>query len=376
MVRPVGAPGGLRILSFPATLKIVTPLHIGTGHALRNGFDYVVDRTTGEVQIIDVDRALADLTDEEIAKARDGRIASALGQARRESCLITSYRLRREGDLDELRPTMRDPLSGKAMVPGSSLKGAMRTALLGSIVAPEGSAHPTQRPAIEALAAVAPTALGREATPQNRDLMRAVRISDFILERGQTDLFDVAVERLRPRPGEASGIPMWVEAIAPGAILHGTISIEQETPLRRAADPPAARAFGGILVATLRKRAAAIARYERAAHDQAGATAHPLFALIEAAESEGPTYVNVGWGSGWHAKTIYPEYTAIDATAAQQVAQAGWAEQLRRRRMPPDTPIPRPYPSSRRIARRSDQSYPMGWVTVRTEHRVLYPRAP
>ncbi|MER3421396.1 MAG: hypothetical protein C4290_13125, partial [Chloroflexota bacterium] len=113
------------------TLVVQSALHIGDGTKYVEGADFVLEPfgAPTTARLIDVDRALALLSEREIAAARDGMIARVLGDERRQQVTIAELRLhrfRQEATPGEVLALIRDA-HGRPYIPGSSLKGAFRS---------------------------------------------------------------------------------------------------------------------------------------------------------------------------------------------------------------------------------------------------------
>ncbi|HZQ99787.1 MAG TPA: type III-A CRISPR-associated RAMP protein Csm5 [Chloroflexota bacterium] len=367
----LGATGrGWELATYDLALTVRTPIHVGTGAPLREGYDYVVDQAPDgrTLRVIDVARALLDLDDKEIAQARDGRIASALTAERRRRLSLAAYRLPpdwRPGDV--LHQHVRLP-DGRPYLPGSSLKGALRTALLDDVVAAERRApaiapgRPERAGAnVEALARRPAEALGgRPAADANRDVLRAVRVSDLLpdaREGGALDLFRVESRRLRPRPGERSDIPMLVEALRPGTVLRGTLTVERGGPLWAGLDGALGAALDDLVDRALWRHARRLVAFER----EAAGGSTPLLEQIDRDSAAGARrWLNLGWGGGWAARTIAPALWEVDRGAWRQAAATA-------KRGP--GPVPELFPATRRFVVRGNQSVRMGWATLEVTPR-------
>lgn len=326
--------------SWRVRLIVQTALHIGDGTRLRQGADFVLEPSGNptRARVIDTDRALELMTEREIAAARDGMIARALGENRRAQAtraVLELHRLGRATQPGEVLALIRDA-DGNPYIPGSSLKGAIRTALLRQLVGRERarefarSAGPGARGGDlekEVLRGTAPA--DREATGANLDLLRALRVSDLhppSRRPANVGFVETQVQRV-DRRGETV-LSVWVEAILRGSGFQGRIWLDLDV-LRHLAAPERARELFQRLPEVLREDGLETLSEERAwAGGPFAATANlrPKNAIIP-----------LGWGTGWLAHTIGP---LLPPELRRQVAN-----QLRlgRGRAAPDVPFPRSY---------------------------------
>ena len=126
-------------------ISTITPVHIGSGNLLQNNTDFVVERDDEDsyIHIID-DKKIFDLIGKEnlnawllsIEKKQDTfefvkRYSSNVSYDDISKHLITSF-ARNINQNATLKETMRNG-AGKPYIPGSSIKGAIRTAVLTSL---------------------------------------------------------------------------------------------------------------------------------------------------------------------------------------------------------------------------------------------------
>lgn len=108
----------------------------------------------------------------------------------------------------------RNPHTGEPMLPGSSIKGAIRTAVINHFanVDPTTSAQTQRVRNIEIKKrgqALEEAALGRQHRDTQRDVFRLVHVEDVTLTHGSTRIDRAA--NINPNKGGAENIQMWVE---------------------------------------------------------------------------------------------------------------------------------------------------------------------
>jgi CRISPR type III-A-associated RAMP protein Csm5 len=114
-------------------LKTITPLHIGTGNRY-NGAEFVLK--DGELYRVSIDKLLKKLSKDQIKdltnRLEDYRFSPTDFLAGKNINLadITKYAIRFEGDRRVKEISEQIKTSNRAYIPGSSIKGAIRTAII------------------------------------------------------------------------------------------------------------------------------------------------------------------------------------------------------------------------------------------------------
>ncbi len=346
------------------TLTVQTALHIGDGTRLREGADFVLEPfgAPTRARVIDIDRALALMTEHEIAAARDGMIARALGEARRRQATAAElplHRFRRDATPGEVLALIRDA-DGRPYIPGSSLKGAIRTALLRRLVPAQQaadfarSATPGTKgsPLDEGVFRKAALDDRDDAAGANRDLLRVLRVSDFHPPPNRPPA--VAIVETQVRRVDRSGAPVlsvWVEAVLRGAGFLGTISLDLDL-LRRFQTVDGVRDLFRRLPEVLREDGRNTLKAEEEWADDPFAPWAGLQAQSQNA------FIALGWGTGWLAHTIGP--------LIPRELRRPLANQLRlgRGRAPSDAPFPRSYKVARVRINDHAREVPLGLVSL------------
>ena len=164
-------------------LKTITPVHIGTGETLSqiDGF-----YNNGQWQRIDIDAVLAATPESEL-----NRLTIAMGKPgfqwrrhlpRNRSSARYTLPCPADPQETEIREAMKTP-SNRPMIPGSSIKGAIRTALLWDLIGEDNQevqndlrAQLRRKPNRSSVGQpIEQRVLGKDP---NHDLMRTVQVSD------------------------------------------------------------------------------------------------------------------------------------------------------------------------------------------------------
>lgn len=360
----------MRLAHFDVILETLTPLHIGTGEEWQVDADFVVEEgRNGErfARLIDVGAALLDMTPEEIASIREGRIAAAIGERGRERHTIALLPVRGPGNVTRTRALQR--LSdGRPYIPGTTVKGSIRTALLRALAAqdaiarlPGGETRDPRRAAAHIEEGAFGVALGGgERPPQfpNRDLNRLIRVSDFLPQGDVPVAFvNMSAHRLGEAPlrQRAAPIPIWCEAIEPGAKFQGTITVEVRSPLWDAMSE-AQRARVERPFYTWSQAGRRLLEIERDAWQRGPeAVRTSVLEFLDGALARNEITVNLGWGGGWRSKTLADR---IPTDRLRAIAERYGLNRWKGR------DFPERFPVTRKVAWTAKDPLPPGWVRV------------
>jgi len=395
-------------LVFRVTARTLSPLHIGSGERMREGLDFI--EHDGCLWIASQARLAETLVDEaveggmEIAQAVRFITGKTLGQLRQAGWLRDEhfdlerglFRYRLEGSTStsgkqgELHVQVKDVRS-QPYVPGSSVKGALRSILMRHLAASDPrppEVHREQRRRGRSR-----TFNGRVAARKverrhfvrgspsrkkdpNYDLWRAFRVLDSrslepsVLVLGHVLVLSAA-RQARGRAMQAFD----VEAIGPGTTL--TLGFEVDRWLFR--DPRAAalsfsredlQRFTTHLSSLVNAEAQTVLAEEaeflrRLEDSQEGGEAWRFMQrLLQEAEAAGANemILPVGRGTGWRNKTL--GRVLLERLSPQEFDKLVKDFKLGRRRWRKDGPVP----LTRQVARVGmGAAMPMGWLKVRME---------
>lgn len=229
--------------SYKLHITTLTPLHIGTGVDLLKDYDYVTQR--GRTWVIDEEalaETLLDSTEDALAQMVAGAPASDLLQPDdyQEDSPLFRYVMRGEPRATKrgsvIQEQIKDPWD-QPYIPGSSLKGALRTALTYIMWAEErtNTQVDLQRMNYQSPASYLEQQLlhgdnaehhrfKKRLSWPNHDIMRILQISDS--EHGSTS--DLQITNIQvAKKGIADGSPIEVESIAPGKTFIATLNFDQ-----------------------------------------------------------------------------------------------------------------------------------------------------
>lgn len=360
----------MRLVEYDVIIETLTPLHIGTGEEWQPYADFVVEERQGQrvARLVDAGAALLDMTPDEIASVREGRIAAAIGEAGRKRHTIAVLPVRGPENVTRARALQRLP-DGRPYLPGTTVKGSIRTALLQALVQPHqvtrlpGSRDPSRAAAdveedVFGTALEAPGGRGdRGVQFANRDLNRLIRVSDFLpLGAVPVAFVNMSAHRLGEAPPRQRSAPtIWCEAIEPGATFKGVLTVEIDSPLWNAMSE-AQRQQVERPFQTWSEAGRRLLEMELKAWERGPATVREsVVKFFEDALARNEIVVNLGWGGGWRSKTLADRIPAAHLRAiADHYGLTRWKGR----------DFPDRFPVTRKVAYTPAGPKPPGWVRV------------
>jgi len=340
-----------------ATLELISPLHVGSGSSpLVENYDFAVEN--GLVWVMD-HRKLLDLYDEEELRhgIPDVRLSARLGPGRYRD--FAAYSLQARGAVGgQILPVIKNA-AGLPYLPGSTLKGALRTVVAWGVADSE-----QQLPRLDDLESNPKYAARRWergvfGSSPNFDLMRALVVQDSAaVGAEQLELATVSIYSLQGSKlvSKGEGYRFSVEALKPGTRLACRINLDRHLLSHpRLGFSSKADLLEG-LAARGRERARRLIDQERDFFKSC--QIRPLQQFYDrladraAGLGENSFLLQVAWGTGWAAKTL-----------GDRLAEAGYLQELRTRYGLGRAAAP--FPKSRRLVERGGAAVePMGWLEV------------
>lgn len=361
------------------TVSVLTPLHIGTGRELLHEYDYAIHN--GRTWRLN-ESALLDAQDVE-----DAHVAAQLAE-RPPKELLGSQDYRADSGLFRyvLRGTPRSQAAGAQLreqikdvfdrpyLPGSSFKGALRTALAWNIWQQRD-----MRPEMSRLGRRRQWAAQRYeqeifGPDPNHDVLRALHVSDSAPV--DPDRLLILNARVMNRRGGLAA-PIEMEAIATDTQFHLTLKVDdalfsewaRHNGLRLNGANPLTN-----LSRAVQNHSLALASQERtwfADINNAKQVAGFYQQIVNARLPARRFLISLGWGTGWASKTFGPHLQQHPDFMERIVRDFRLA---RGRRRPGD-----PFPKSRRVVVRISRdrqgrpvetpAAPLGWCLVEMKER-------
>lgn len=359
---------------YQLTIRTLSPLHIGTGNKLLRDFDFVTHR--GKTWVIDAS-VLAEMLYEhdlsEFERMVNGARAADLirpDEFKADSPLFRYVmygepRSRARGS--QIQEQIKDPWD-RPYIPGSSLKGALRTAL--AFVGVQQRQIPINAAEFKRDSRYAAQPLekkvlsGPKGTP-NDDLLRAIQVSDSTpAEKTNLQLLNVQVTT-----GKSFGSPIELEAIPRNVEFTATLTLDgfllsksarrelgweddQRTWLRNIAQ-----------VANLFTQNRLIREQERWKNVDGPIRSFYDSFKRERIDERNEFFLQLGWGGGWDSKTLGPLLSENDALFSQIISKYGSFLIRKGTHQVGDR-----FPKTRRVVVRDDRPIsPLGWVHVKME---------
>jgi CRISPR-associated protein Csm5 len=365
---------------YKAKATLITPLHIGSGRSLLLSYDYVVhggrtwrlnEDAILEAQKVDDPNVMAQLMESppaQLLKPEDFREGSPFFR------YVIRGMPRSQAEGAEVQEQLKDPYD-RPYLPGTSLKGALRTALAwyawGELeLRPERTRlNPKPRFA----------ALGYERTifgpDPNHDLLRALHVGDS--EPVGKDRLILVNVRVINKTG-TMGPPIELEAVAPETVFHFTVKLDLalfSEWARQHNFKLRGEEWLKALPAIVNRHTAQRLEEERAWFKSVPGADRVLRFYTELNVPARGFILQVGWGTGWDDKT-FGSRLRTDPNFLEGILKPlkeGGYDIARGRRRPGD-----PFPKSRRVIvqthRAPDgriiQEYPvapLGWMWIEWE---------
>ncbi|MFN8493516.1 MAG: type III-A CRISPR-associated RAMP protein Csm5 [Caldilineaceae bacterium] len=375
-----------------AQITLLSDLHIGTGTDLIKGLDWI-ERPDGYVYFVEqatmaatiLDRALADgKGEQQVINTITGLKLDELVDANwlttadfQTPSAIFPYRLRGAPATVQIREQIKT-VYGQPYLPGSSLKGALRT-LIATTAAkelqPDVNVNKLDRRRTWAARPVEQMLFGRDP---NHDFLRMLQVSDSqsveasCLRLRRAHIYPTAGNTAR---GRSKGLDVDLEAVAKGTTFVVNVHLPLELleksngefEQRRSAelgDWERRRAWLGKLAAYGRSYVRQllideVTYFEKRTDVPA---VHAFYSQLADRFSKLPKnqfMLPLGWGGGWHTKTLN-QYLKQDAHNFEEIA--------RQYRLDPtgDRKAGDRFPKSRHLLRQPDgrPGEPLGWCLV------------
>lgn len=358
---------------YQVTLQTLTPLHIGDGDELRQDFDFAVAR--GHTYRLDED-AILDTKEAQWRNSRGGEFpppGRLLTENDFRNMALFRYVLpgvprSRKTDA-RLKSYIKD-VQDRPYIPGSSLKGALRTALA-------WAGWPEVKPTLDRAAigrnkswAAQPLERKLFGPDPNHDLLRALHVSDLFGPAKAGEGLILANAQVLTK--KSAGSPVELEAVKGDVTFGGTLTID-ETLFGDIAERELHFANRRHWLDELTARAQ---KHSRARIEQLV----QWFELAEGCEDIARFYrqlseakiganralLQVGWGAGWDGKTFWT-HLQRDAQLFEQIVK-DFRMHRAAKGSPPRKPGD-PFPRSKRAAMGVKDgavhaAAPFGWVLV------------
>jgi CRISPR-associated protein Csm5 len=363
---------------YDVTVRTLTPLHIGDGDELKKDFDFAV--ANGRTYRLDEDTILRE-KETQVKPDRNGNYPPPqrlLAEADYQNHAFFRYILPgvpRSSHTDARVKSFIKDAHDRPYIPGSSLKGAFRTAL--AWMGWDEVKPKLDRAAIGRSRSWAGQPLERKlfGPDPNHDLLRALHVSDLAGPASADESMLLVNAQVLTK--KSAGSPVELEAVRNRIDFSGTVTID-DVLFGEFAERELHFANRKHWLAELMPRAQAhsLARIEQLAAwyetaQECEDIARYFRQLAAAKIGKNQAVLQIGWGAGWDAKTLWT-HLQTDARLFEQIVI-----DFRMHRAPKGSP-PRkpgdPFPRSRRATMSVKEGVakpatPLGWVLVALKPR-------
>lgn len=363
-------------LTYHCDVELLTPVHIGNGDKYVEHFDFSYDRRTKKLTVFNRDKLL-----EQVAGSGESGI-QAFTRAVEEENLETWLGSKPDGiDLNaacihnfscdrkprDISVQLRTGTSADALLAGSSLKGAFRTAILAKL------SHEENRRSVKGVkqdvlrqkrvnqkfvdSKISKDLLGPDA---QKNLMRCLSVADCVFPANTIKLENVVLSRLVTKQQMAVKFGVVVEKISEGS--KGNCQISFDTYLgtkgKEYLEGRTAPTLDWLLDAVHRKTQKTIDTELVFFDGVNGEHKQMLKSFYEQLQdkikdkNKNEVILQLAWGSGWNGMTgELLEKNELDRNLREKLSLAPQYLQF-------------PFPKSRRFALINGQAVPMGWVKL------------
>jgi len=352
---------------YKCRLEALTPLHVGSGETLRSGFDFFVD--SRRVHVINTARLFRKVQKIGSEKIKEFTTAIEEGKAQNwlkqhgismEEIAISAYPTPKGKKTPrEIRAHIKDGF-GVPYLPGSSIKGALRTAIIRKLAKKNNSKIKGGSKNLKfADRTLCESLLGNDA---KSNLMRTLTVGDFAMVQGGIDLHIVWVNRLILPENFAGKFPIYIEGPAKAAVATGTISLDEFLP-RKDTEKSCFRFKAHLsldwLLAACRELTSHTIETELAFLK--GKSGKPVNDLISFYQSlaedqkklgENEAIIQMAWGGGWRGMT------------GQLLEAEDITPQIRKDFNLAPKYLQFPFPKSRRVVAANGADMSMGWSKI------------
>ena len=353
-------------ITYRLTLETLSPIHIGSGKGeLLQDYDFIVEGN--RAVIVNLERLPAEIDEHRLTAAgADPKLSLLLAPEEIER--FKSYEIDiAAGHPHQIREHVKDAFD-RLYIPGSSIKGALRTALAwsahhGALTLGGLGERNDPRKADDSVEA---GIFDYDPRDTHRDLLRALRLTDAYPQGGfMPRALPVTVFSLYGQPPslQPSGEPTFLEVIPKGTAIEATLTLDRyilrpERRVRRMYHFRR-RHFFDQLVERCRAFSAEIVKLELDFYSDCGIWKLQGFyeALTRRQASLQPDefLLPIGWGTGWLGKTLGTKLTSAEVnTVVETYHLEKWHGPL----------FPKVFPKTRQLVGDGQAREPLGWVRM------------
>lgn len=365
---------------FPVEIETLTPVHIGSGAELQLGYDMVVPRGAARTFRVHDQRLLEDKLAAYEAAGDTARAQRLLTGCRADELLVLAdyrdhteyFRYALSGvppqQSGAVREQIKDVFDG-VYIPGSTIKGALRTSLWWQYHVQNGTRPNLDRLGDKRSWAAQPLERGFFGGDPNHDWLRALHVADTGSLAPSDALVLLTAEVYRSHAPERQGEQIPVEAIRQGVTFQGEISIEEygfgDADAQQELLWRGKRQWLAGLVPVAKRRARERLKRELDFYTGAlPALANECVRLLRVVDAlaDNQCLLQVGWAGGWESKTLGYDLIHQDDDGFERLVQ-DFRLSPKHYRNPGDR-----FPLTRALVREGRAwRQPLGWIKLTLE---------
>ena len=352
---------------YQCNLQILTPVHVGSGEKLIENFDffgkdnkiYVINSSKmfaaveklGANKIVEFTQAVEDKNIVAWLQKQGIRLDGIASR----SFVFSGHKIPRE-----IHAHIRDAF-GNPLIPGSSLKGALRTAIIRKLAKAENDFQVKTKGTNPKYMdqTICSALLGRDA---KENLLRTLSVGDYAFQSDVTSVQQVWVNRLTNKTELAGKFPIHIEGISNNAASQGTISFDKFLPdkdhKKKCFNFKAILSQRWLVNACRSLTRHTIETELQFLEGKVGRPAEGLrrfyTRLSEQIKNlpENEVIIQIAWGSGWRGMT------------GQLLESDDLSDDLRKKLRLADRYLSFPFPKSRRLTLVNGTDSSMGWIKL------------
>ncbi len=354
---------------YKCVIDILTPVHVGSGEKLVEHFDFL--HQGDKIHMINSSKlftAIQKLGSEKIQEftlaVEDGNIVEWLQEQGIRPNGIASYSLVFTGQKTprEIHAQIRDAF-GNPLIPGSSLKGALRTAIIRKLAKAED--HFQEKAKAKGIKpkymdqGICGALLGRDP---KENLLRTLSVGDYAFESDQTSIQQVWVNRLTSKTNLAGKFPIHIEGISNNTNTQGIISFDEFLPEKDSEKKCfnfKDRLSKDWLIDACRSLTQHTVETElQFLEGKSGKPVEGLYRFYTRLSEQiknlkqNEVIIQMAWGSGWRGMT------------GQLLESDDLTDDLRKKLKLEVKYLSFPFPKSRRVVNVRGAELPMGWIKL------------
>ncbi len=345
-------------IKLKAEISTFSPFHSASGkETLLSDYDFL--RQGNQILVLNIDKMLELIDERKLKEQLEPKITNLITPSQYSRCLAYILHIEEPKTPYRIVAQQKDTLF-HPYIAGSSVKGALRTALLWHHLQGLPNLNMLDPKPKCAFSSFERKIFGPDPY---HDLLRALRISDFLplasvtMQAMEIRTYTLLGQPPRLKPHPNPRLTNWVEVIPENTKFSGEIWLDDYLIKAPKLNFDKKREWLEKLQLSCQKFAQAIIEREKQFYEKYGmpeiADFYKGLHNYMQTLSSNQFLIQLGWGTGWQTKTIGTKLSP------EQIRQIVRRYRLDRGR---NYPV---FPKTRRLVQKKDKPFkPLGWVTV------------